>query len=307
MKNIKYIFAVVLSAAMLFANAQEAAKVKDYSAYLPKSGDLGITINAVPILTYVGQLANGATANSLNEFGGQPLHNKTVRDLGMLDDDLLSISMKYLVTDKFATRINLGFNYMYFNERAYSINDAALAIDPFSQEKVIDSRKSNHANISLFLGGEYRLGKGRVQGIFGGGLSYVALIDNYSYSWGNAITDINQKPSSAFTPATELPDRTGVINPRLLKNNVMSGHYFGVTGFIGVEWFVAPKISLGGEVNLSIYGGVGGKQDQLIEGYSTITGKRTEWTEIIRPNSKGFFLGTGNFGANVSVNFYITR
>ena len=152
MKNIKYIFAVVLSATMLFANAQEAAKVKDYSAYLPKSGDLGITINAVPILTYVGQLANGATANSLKEFGGQPLHNKTVRDLGMLDDDLLSISMKYLVTDKFATRINLGFNYMYFNERAYSINDAALAIDPFSQEKVIDSRKSNHANISLFLG-----------------------------------------------------------------------------------------------------------------------------------------------------------
>lgn len=305
MKNLRYISAVVLSAVVMFASAQEAKK--DFSDYQPKSGDLGISINAVPLLKYCGNLFNGTTNNRLTDFGGQPLLNDDVRDLPSLHDDLLSISMKYMVTDKFATRVNVGFWYSYSNDRKYSIDDAALAADPFSQAKVIDSRRVSTLSLSFFAGGEYRIGKGRVQGIFGGGLTYVCLTNRINYSWGNAITEINQNPTSNNEDAVTLPSRSGIVNPRYLSRNLGGDHYVGLTGFVGIEWFVAPKISFGGEVNLSVLGGIYGKKYFLAEGYSTITGKCEQWFEKTSPVSTSFDLFTGNVGANLSVNFYITR
>lgn len=305
MKNLRYISAVVLSAVVMFASAQEVKK--DYSDYQPKSGDLGISINAVPLLKYCGNMFNGTTDNTLNNFGGQPLLNHDVRDLDFLRDDLLSISMKYMVTDKFATRVNVGFWYSFDNMREYTIDDAALAADPFSQAKVIDSRRLSNLSLSFFAGGEYRIGKGSVQGIFGGGLTYMCDIIKYKYSWGNAITEINQNPTTSITDQPILPDRSGIKNPRYLSRNDMGNHYVGLTGFVGIEWFVAPKISLGGEVNLSILGGIYGKEYFVAEGYSTITGKCEQWFEKKSPVSTSFDICTGNVGANLSVNFYITR
>ena len=108
------------------AQEQQQVTVKDYSAYLPKSGDVAISANLNPLATYAGQLFNGTLANSLKEFGGQPYYNNDVRDYNVLPADLISISLKYMVTDNFATRINFGYGLMLINNKQYVYDDAAL-------------------------------------------------------------------------------------------------------------------------------------------------------------------------------------
>ena len=289
------------------AQEQQQVTVKDYSAYLPKSGDVAISANLNPLATYAGQFFNGTLANSLKEFGGQPYYNNDVRDYNVLPADLISISLKYMVTDNFATRINFGYGLMLINNKQYVYDDAALAIDPFSQAKVIDTYRITAHRGSVYLGGEYRIGKGRLQGVFSAGINYVVAQETVDCSYGNAMTDINQNPSIADAGYNViLPDKSGMINGRYIDKYSFY-HGIGVSGGVGIEYFVAPKISLGAEVNLSLLCAFKTKDNYTAEAYNTISGKPDVWVQKVSPVSVLLDFGTSNIGANFTINFYISR
>lgn len=253
------------------------AQAQSEEDYLPKAGDLGLSVSANPI------------SQIISTSYTQPL---------------VSISGKYMVSDKSALFLNVGWIYNYNHYNYYADDDAALYLDPFSRAKVIDTREDQITGLNISFGGERRIGKGKVQGVFGGGIMYAFSYYDTRYSYGNAITSINQNPSTGLNlPPTPVVPGINYLRPTHIFSDVPT-HQFGLVGYAGVEWFVAPKISVGARINLSAtYFWAQGTYGDY-EGYNYLTGQVEEWTELLRPSSHGFRFNRDNVGMDISFNFY---
>ena len=290
---------IIISILCLGLVALPKLRAQEEKNYLPEAGDFAISVSAMPIFSFIGNMFNGSTNNALNKFGGEAyLSDNTFGNI----NPLVSITAKYLISNKFGVRINAGWLYTNVTDNQFVQDDAALIQNPFSQQKVVDSRNTKNNGVSVMAGVEYRVGKKRVQGVFGGGLVYAAQVGSVSYSYGNAMTPDNQSPSTAYTYGNTPP---GFTSARI-KNTLNAGcrHYFGAVCFAGVEWFFTPKISFGGEVNIAAVYRWGGAVNTTVEGYNTLTMQVEEWTDLTSPSSHGFSFGTGNIGGNINLTFY---
>lgn len=283
----KYIIMLLCAIATLNMSAQEATPKK----YLPEQGDIAIGVDVTPILRYAGNAFNGSTNNTLNGLSGTPFNSRK----GFIAP-AASIMMKYMLTDEIALRTNIGLLFNNYNDRRYTNNDKELAINPLSEEKVIDSKLTKRKGFSWSVGAEYRKGNKRIQGIFGLSALVAFQKESTSYTYGNAITSVNQIPSNAFGIAT---------NERPLKEWNQAGEsILGLSGTVGLEWFVAPKIALGTEVSLSLYG-LFGKQDYTeSESYDSSLEKVVNRTDIHSPGNNGFYCGTETLGGSLYMIFY---
>lgn len=290
---------VIILSACLFP-AMLWAEEKQQKQYLPEEGDWALGIDVVPILKYIGNAFNGTDgSNGLDHVGGTPFTSGHFGNQGLMPT--VSIMGKYMLTDEWAVRANVGLMISSANDKAYSIDDKALAENPFSEAKVVDGARYDRNGMSMLLGAEYRKGSRRIQGVFGAGLLFAFQNSKETYSWGNALTEINQSPTShSFANMPTLP--TGY---RALKQNgAGSDFYLGLTGSAGVEWFVAPKIALGAEVNLSLYYIFGTQTYVESEGYNATLGKVETRTDLYAPGSNGIYFGTESLGGSLYMTFY---
>ena len=187
------------------------------------------------------------------------------------------------------------------SDNRYAVDDKALLLNPLSEDKVVDKAHNTKNGMSVMVGGEYRKGKKRVQGVFGFGLLFAFQNDKTTYSYGNQMTEINQTPSVGFSSGSVYDGN----NYRLLKTNGSgSDFYTGVTGSAGIEWFVAPKISLGAEVNLSLYYIFGNQDYTESEGYNPSTGKVETRTDLVSPRYRELYIGTESLGGSLNMTFY---
>ena len=282
----RYILLITLCV-LTFTNvkAQEDAK----KAYLPEQGDIAISLDATPVLNFIGNMFNGTEEN---EFGNFPNGTFRINDI----TPNVSISGKYMLTDNFAVRANIGAQIHSVTTREYVCDDLANITNPLNEDKLIDSRINTKNGISALLGVEYHKGKNRIQGIFGAGalIGFNNVKEKYQYA--NALTTINQNPSSAFATMTN--------GYRTLSNTTKSNIFFGVVGNIGVEYFIAPKISLGAEVNLSVYAVNEGQTYTVTEGYNSKTDCVETRTELSTPGNRTLVFGTDNLGGSLYLSFY---
>lgn len=276
--------------------------------FIPKAGDWGFSINANPLTKYLGQLCNGTIGNTITEVGGQPYLHDDLSAPWKTISPILSVSGKYMLTDNFAFRVNMGWIHQRTNDKRYIQDDEARALDPLSEADVIDGRLVTNSGGSFSVAGEYRVGSRRVQGIFGGGVLYAFNYTRTRYNYGNAITELNNDPSVAFSEAKVAPTKSGFSSMRYL-NNFTDGadHHAGLVAFVGIEWFFVKNISLGAEVNVAAVWAFNRPQYYVAEGFSTISSQREKWTELAAPASSGFIFGTGNVGANITLNFYFNE
>lgn len=283
----------------------------DYSSWLPAQGNFSVAFSLDPIATFVGNMfANGeGRVNALTNLAGEPLLSDQLEQ--RLGRPMASIMGTYMLTDQLGLKANIGFGYSTKKTNYYVIDDAALFDDPWSTKQVIDSRKYENITGSIALGVEYRVGKRLpVQGVFGGGVNYLFGNVSNTYTYGNAITELNQQPTSG------IPGFAWVSAPTFNTNKFMSArvlsetsavnlvHMIGLYGSVGVEWFVAPKIALGANVNLALYYEVVPSRATEYEGWNSITEAAEKYTELVDPASHGFHFGTDNIGANLYINFY---
>ena len=300
MKQFKLIALAALTLVTATARSQEIEV-----EYTPKTGDYAISVSAIPMTTFIGQLFNGALANNYAEFGGQAFIGGDVNTVPFQKiAPLMSVSGKYFLDKETALRVNLGLIYQRTNAKTYALDDAELAVNPFSQKKVIDTHLNSNTGMSLMVGLEKRAGKERLQGVYGAGLLFAMNNVYDKYTYGNAITDINQAPTESN--GGSLPAAmTGFAYNRLIKDyNMGASLHAGVVTFVGVEYFIVPKISIGGEVNFTALASFDQAQYQDIEGFSTVDMAKREWTELVSPSSSQITVGTGNVGGNVTLNFY---
>jgi len=288
---------ILLLAMCLTPIAMVSAQEESVKQYLPEKGDIAIGIDVAPLFKYVGNLFNNSTDNTLESLGGEPF----TEDIdGFNVDDIapdVSIMGKYMLTNNWALRANIGLMIRSNTARAYVADDAAILNNPLSEEKLIDKRNIQRHGMSAMLGAEYHRGSRRVQGIFGGGLlvGFNKSVTNYTYA--NALTNINQSPSSAWNTMSNNGYRT-------LKKRTASNIFFGIYGSVGVEWFVAPKIALGAEVDLSLYYVRGGQEYAFSEGYNKLLNKVDTRYDIESPGDSAFRLGTENLGGSLYMSFY---
>lgn len=280
---------------LMGANAQEKAQKN----YLPEEGDWALGIDVVPLLKYVGNAFNGNTNNELKGLSGTPFTKGTKFDNKTLMPDV-SIMGKYLLTDEWALRANVGIMIRSEYERSYIKDDKAAFLNPLSNDKVIDKAHYMKNGMSIMLGAEYRKGSKRVQGVFGAGLLFAFMNNKDTYTYGNEMTSINQNPTDSRPTNNSIPSGYRVLT----NNNDGSNFYTGITGSAGIEWFVAPKISLGAEVNLSIYYLFGTQQYVESEGYNALYQRVEKRTDLVSPGNRGFYLGTESLGGSLNMTFY---
>ena len=200
---------------------------------LPQAGDVAIGIDAASLLEYAGGIFSDSDANAPG-FGYQ--------------DDIFkapTIYFKYFLSEDAALRakLHLGFNSDKTRTQVPEVGTTNGEVDD------VVTNSSNGLGISV--GYEMRRGYGRLQGFFGPEIGLGFSSSNKSYDWGNRISQYN------------------TISSRKLKETNPSEFNFKVGGFAGVEYFVAPKLSIGGEVGLGLGFGSEGKSQIETEGWDS--------------------------------------
>lgn len=270
-----------------------APPAKPVTIYTPQAGDIGLSIDLLaPVMTYVGNLFNDNTNNVFPTTFSGPNYNGNV-----------SVAARYFLWDDMALRAALSVNNNRATTRAYVTDDAARAANPLSIDWVTDSRTVANNDVYLSVGLELRRGYKRLQGFYGAQLIGGYQSQTTSYAYGNAITSLNQAPSQAF-PAVPLNNVGG--NSRLLKTNTTLGKDFlvGVGGFVGVEYFILPKLAVGGEVNLSLLAIIGGQEYEKSERYNPSSATVEENTRLASPGNTTWIVSTHQVGNGLYLAFY---
>ena len=308
MKRLISFILVAVLALPLLAEEQVVTKPRekkvlaDYSEWLPKQGEFSIGFSIDPLATFVGNMFNGNLSNGLGDLAGEPLLD------GITGAPMVSIMGTYMQTDQLAWRFNVGLGYTHKSNNEYVLDDKALWLDPFSRLKVMDCYEYDRLQGSVALGMEYRVGKtSPIQGVFGAGLNYAFGQISYKYAYGNGITELNQVPTIY---ENGLYEAVAGYMPNARPLSTTSDdliHMVGLYASAGIEWFVAPKVALGANVNFGIYYEVNPARVSVYEGWNTTTMKLEQFTELESPASHGFRIGTDNIGANLYIAFYFGR
>ena len=185
--------------------------------FLPEEGEWAICLDAHPFLEYAGNL-----------FGDGTNEAPTARYVA---PQLMTITGKMFTspTEAYRAKVRIGFNSTTDKMNVTDVTDGTLTVE--DQEKVAGSF------IGLGVGKEFRRGNTRLQGVYGA--EFFLWLDNSktTYEYGNALGTSNLMNFNAFNSSYD-----GVTE-------VKEGSTIGVQvrGFIGVEYFVFPKISLAAE------------------------------------------------------------
>ncbi len=202
---------------------------------LPAPGDFSLGISATPLLDFAGNLIK---INSNSAFSSDAAWNFTGQNQ--------AIYAKYFLKDNTAIRARLRINNSSKKEIAHSIQNQLTNYNQFLY--VEDSWIHKTSNILFSAGLEKRRGYGRLQGFYGAELSFAltgASTDSYSY--GNAIDSNFHKPARTNFNSNV---QSGGSFVKEHKTKAIFG--FGIGAFAGAEYFILPKISIGGEFGWNI-------------------------------------------------------
>ncbi|HCA82197.1 MAG TPA: hypothetical protein DEP18_00300 [Flavobacteriales bacterium] len=284
----KNIFILGLALATTTAFAQDLTSKKGEN-YLPEAGDIAISFDAAPFLNYVGGFFSnaGGTAPTGNYVGNLPWH----------------IRGKYFASETMAFRGGLRLN---FGGDTYTAmvgqSGAAAPSFPAAPAMVEDVYKAGGSNIVLSGGVEMRRGKTRLQGYYGGELFIVSGGTKDTYTYGNAMSTTAAYPTTnfAFVGGNNLVNDPFYGLPGRVTESKTSSFGFGLRGFIGAEYFIFPKISLGLEYGWGLMMGSGKSTRSIETQNGTAVGVVVDETAT---KSKSFgFDSDINYGTNGQLN-----
>ena len=215
--------------------SQAQLQSKKGEAYLPEAGDWSIGIDATPFLNYMGNFLSSAgnTAPTQNFLNG----NQTI--IG-----------KYFVDANKAYRgiLRIGINSSNQTNQLGKYG-ATPATYPALPELVEDAYTEKSSFVGLGGGLEFRRGKTRLQGYYGGDVMLSFSSSSRSFEYGNALNDSTAVSSltSTFNGGVNITNDTYGNGGRIINQNDGSSFAFTLRGFAGVEYFVLPKLSIAGE------------------------------------------------------------
>lgn len=295
MRNQKSIFSVI---AVLLCNMAIAQTSQDSTAapqlfskrgepILPEAKDWALSIDAAPFLTYAGKLlsSTGSDAPTVNSLSNYPF----------------TIGGKYFITPKqaYRARVRIGISSETINNSVVDNQNTTL-----DTVYIKDSRKTSSTNVTLAFGKEFRRGKTRLQGYYGGEGIIGISTGKSIYNYGNTFSNLNVSPTSSdFVVLTPLGYASAPANSRIQSEYMGTRIKIAARGFVGAEYFIFPKMSLGVEFGFSLmyYNQNDGKLST--ESWDAATGSVKNKT-IAKSGFKGFGVDNDNSGGAIMLNFH---
>lgn len=255
--------AVVLGATSTFAQDLTSRKGENY---LPEAGDWAIGINAVPLLNYVGNIFGKGADN---------MHASTIWNS---NNPAFTINGKYFVEDGMAYRGGIRLGFGSTKEKTMvadrSIDPSLPSTWPTAAAEVENTWKHGNTNVGLTFGMEWRKGHTRLQGYYGAEIGFMIASSKDVYTYGNALTPSTSTVVVDVTTADDFggnlsttTDGMGMMQDTRItesKNGLTFG--LGLRGFIGAEYFIIPKLAIGGELGWGLGLVMGGKSTVTSEG-----------------------------------------
>ncbi len=276
-------------------NAQTNEQVQNKKGVdlLPVKGEyaIGIGTNIGTLTAFAGNMFNN---NTFNSIGGTFLSSPTTGQF--------SIFGKYMVSDNNAIRVHIAQSGQDFTNNFEVYDDRAN--DPDSL--VLDKFRSNNSATFVSAGWEWRRGKSRLRGVYGGEAMLSWQNSHSHYTYGNALSASNPTPSTAGGMGAVWNSDYGRITEQ--RNAATFGA--GVRGFVGIEYFIAPKICVGTEFGWRLMLSQRGKSKTSYEEYDafidngdgTFGAIRTETIESL--GQRSISSGIDNFNSQVYFHFY---
>lgn len=285
MKKRLLFVAAIFAATATFA--QEGLTSKKGEAYLPEAGDWALGFDGTPFVNYIGNLANGSTGNSIGFTNGGAIYGKMFKD------------------EKTAYRamFQLGFAS---NTNNYVVNlfETPSATDT---KEFTNEVKTSSNDIKLGFGIEKRRGNTRIQGVYGAMFTFGIGGQKTTYGYGLALNDSTTAANG--NNVYQVGDGSSNVGVRTTEFKAGSTMTLGVQGFIGFEWFFAPKFSLGAEYRWGIEMSNRGESETTTETWDFATTTATTQSLITKTakggKSSAFNFGPANAGnAVLLVNFH---
>ncbi|MCW3102230.1 MAG: hypothetical protein JWO09_670 [Bacteroidetes bacterium] len=259
----KYLLSLsfLLGAGALFAQDLTSKKGEPI---LPEADDWAISMNADPIFEFIGNAFNANTKNN-------------AANTGWLSSSHTIIGKRF-INEKTAYRVMLRIGFVNQTFRNMVTNDAEFGTVfnfPEKQGQVEDKYRHSNMNLCIGAGKEWRKGKTRLQGYYGADIMLWMGSSKDKFTYGNQMSNTSNASagggSTTTTPTTTvwytnpdsanfgMADSVGARTSRIVQNK--SGKTFGIglRGFIGVEYFIFPKIAIGAEYGLGLGYQVAGK------------------------------------------------
>lgn len=295
----KSIALVALAFGVTGAFAQDLTSKKG-EPFLPEAGDYMIGVDANPFLNYVG-----------NFFGGRVGTNNQAPTWNYLNAANSIVSGKYFkdATTAYRVGIRLGYDSKTTKNYLSDVTETGVTYPSLPTQKE-DKLAHKSSTIGLTVGIEKRKGKTRLQGFYGADLMVWGSSVKDKYTYGQAVDGTTAGLTSVVSAGagantSDFSGINGVTNAgadanigvalqtsgRITSKKVGGGFGFGVRAFIGAEYFVAPKISIGGEFGWGIGYMTGGKTVTSVESIGGTTPTKTDVTKTEK-NGGHFVIDT---------------
>lgn len=208
--------------------------------YTPVKGDWAIGIDAAPFLNYFGNFIGGDGANVAPSWNYLTTNQ--------------TITGKYFASDDMAYRGSLRLGFGSMGQSAMVADRASTVIADYPSTfapEVENTMNVSSTTVGLSGGVEWRKGSGRLVGFYGGELGIALSSSQESYTYGNVLSLSTAASPVAVDAADDFggnvgPDAFG-FDSRTLEQKNGATFGIGLRGFIGAEYFVLPKLSIGGE------------------------------------------------------------
>ena len=237
--------------------------------YLPETDEWSIGYDATSLLNYVGNFLNSnATAPTVSSPYGTAAYGKKMID----DHSAWRVRLEFgSGSNSVSTPKTISYNDYFYDVTQEVVDNngnliqfGSVVVDSEQRTlEAIDKRTNSNFDLAIWLGKEWRRGSTRLQGVYGAEVGFGLHSLSTSYEYGH---DASIWARDLYTP----------ILSRI--EEVKSGSAFTLASraFIGAEYFVLPKISLGVEYGWGIGISSQGKGSTTLQN-TTIIENKSDW------------------------------
>lgn len=277
-------------------NAQSNDQIQNKKGVdiMPVSGEfsVGIGVDVASVTGWLGSMFGYTAYNSFSQ---------TYVDQTLFGGLSASIWGKYMVSDNNAMRMSFANFGSDVTNRSEVFDDRSNNPDSM----VLDKSRLNSSTTYISAGWEYRRGKTRLRGIYGvdAVLSWQNSHSNYTYGNNLGVTNLTPTQDAGMPVWNNTFGRTTQI-----RNGATFG--IGARGFVGVEYFIAPKICIGTEFGWTLMHQVAGKSKTDYERYDPfiVNSDGTSGAIVAHTDetlgTRSWTSGLDNFNTQLYFNFY---
>jgi len=298
---------IALSLAFVAALNTTWAQTGEHNDNVPTAGSSAIGFVYNPV--------SGIRANSMfqaGDFIGNAIAAQAASPFQMfiLGEPMISLRYKYKLSPTTAFRASVGFSGANFNYKEYVLDDILYKVDALTTEQVEDVIHFKMLGGGINVGLEFSGGTGNLRFNGGFGVAYNFGGGSTQFTYGNKMTQDNPMPGvislidSLRMSGTYYDINLAAARPTN-RYNIGMHHAFGITFDLGLEWFFAKNLSVGGSVNFTplIYA-IQPETYSEMEAYSMTDRRVLNFTRKISSGSNYLLYGTENIGVLVSFNYY---